>query len=132
MSNAEEEEEVDYENDVVYEPELEGLLDDLRYILDRTQINNPAEDEEEDEMGGWVFDNAPPAPGIIRAPHHHHHHHHTGPPRGFGEMFGMLGGNDTFRRKRLHHSIYCAKLLTLNSSTNLSVSPYCIHWQRRR
>ncbi|KAK6395996.1 hypothetical protein LTR65_010105 [Meristemomyces frigidus] len=70
-------EEVDYENDVVYEPELE-------------------EDEEDDEMGGWDFD-APPAPGVIRAPHHHHHHHHAGAPRGFGEMFGMLGGNDTFR-----------------------------------
>ncbi|KAK5120192.1 hypothetical protein LTR85_006398 [Meristemomyces frigidus] len=92
----EEDEEVDYENDVVYEPELEGLLGDLRYILHRMQINDPAEDEEDDEMGGWDFD-APPAPGIIRAPHHHHHHHHAGAPRDFGEMFGMLGGNDTFR-----------------------------------
>ncbi|KAK5136003.1 hypothetical protein LTR08_004257 [Meristemomyces frigidus] len=71
----EEDEEVDYENDVVYEPELE-------------------EDEEDEEMGGWDFD-APLPPGAVRAVHHHHHHH--GAPRGFGEMFGMLGGHDTFR-----------------------------------
>ncbi|KAI7196899.1 hypothetical protein KC352_g20687, partial [Hortaea werneckii] len=71
----EEDEEVDYENDVVYEPEME-------------------EDEEDDEMGGWEFD-APAPPAIIRAPHHHHHHH--APPRALGDMFTMLGGGDPYR-----------------------------------
>jgi len=82
----------------VYEPELEGLLGNLRNILGRMQINLRAEDEEEDDMAGWEFD--APQPAIMRAPHHHHHHHH-GAPRGFGEMFGMLGG-DTLRREFLH------------------------------
>ncbi|KAI7477354.1 putative E3 ubiquitin-protein ligase [Hortaea werneckii] len=71
----EEDEEVDYENDVVYEPEME-------------------EDEEDEEMGGWEFD-APAPPAIIRAPHHHHHHH--APPRALGDMFTMLGGGDPYR-----------------------------------
>ncbi|KAI6822205.1 putative E3 ubiquitin-protein ligase [Hortaea werneckii] len=71
----EEDDEVDYENDVVYEPEME-------------------EDEEDEEMGGWEFD-APAPPAIIRAPHHHHHHH--APPRALGDMFTMLGGGDPYR-----------------------------------
>lgn len=93
----EDDEEVDYENDVVYEPELEGMSRALRFtIVDRVETDTFADDEEDDEMGGWEFD-APAPPAIIRPPHHHHHHH--GGPRGFGEMFGMLGGGDTFRRK---------------------------------
>lgn len=91
-----EDEEADYENDVVYEPELEGLFGDLRQLIDRMQINVRAEDEEDEDMDGWDFD-APPPPAVIRGAHHHHHHHP--PARGFGEMFGMLGGGDTFRRK---------------------------------
>ncbi|KAI7443512.1 putative E3 ubiquitin-protein ligase [Hortaea werneckii] len=75
MPPEDEDEEVDYENDVVYEPEME-------------------EDEEDDEVGGWEFD-APAPPAIIRAPHHHHHHH--APPRALGDMFTMLGGGDPYR-----------------------------------
>ena len=91
----EEDEEVDYENDVVYEPELEGLLSNLRNLVRRMQINVRAEDEDDEEMGGWDFD-APPPPGAIRPVSHHHHHHHVA-PRGFGEMFGMLGGHEGYR-----------------------------------
>ena len=92
----EEDEEVDYENDVVYEPELEGELNNLRNLIDRLQMNARAEDEDDDDMGGWDFD-APPPPGAIRATIPHHHHHHHGAPRGFGEMFGMLGGGEGYR-----------------------------------
>ena len=101
----EEDEEVDYENDVVYEPELEGLLGDLRNLVHRMQINLRAEDEDDEEMGGWDFD-APPPPGAVRpvVPHHHHHHHVA--PRGFGEMFGMLGGHEGYRGNERRYHIF--------------------------
>ncbi|TKA65871.1 hypothetical protein B0A55_12341, partial [Friedmanniomyces simplex] len=68
-----EEEEVDYENDVAYEPEI----------------------EEEDGEEEWRFDQPIPPPGLIRAPLNHQHHH--GQLRGFGGMFDMLGAGEVFR-----------------------------------
>lgn len=87
-------EEIDYENEVVYEPEVEGLLNNLRGILaDLTQFNLTADDDDDDEDGQdvrWDMGVPPPAQ-IIRGHHHHHHHRH-----GLQDMFGMVGG-DSFR-----------------------------------
>ena len=98
-----EEEEVDYENDVVYEPELEGLWNDMRQVLPRLQIfDNAAEDDDDDQDMRWDWD-APPPPAIIRG-HHHHHHRHD-----LHEMVGMLGG-EPFRGNCLrlsHEPISC-------------------------
>lgn len=71
----EDEDEIDYHEDMIYEPEME-------------------DDEEEDEDGGWAWDAHPVgagAPAILRGGHghHHHHHHHH---RGFPEMFSMMAG----------------------------------------
>jgi len=94
---ADEDEEADYDNDVVYEPELEGLLDSIRRLRNRLRnFNFHAEEDEEDQEMDFGWDVQPP-PAVIRAHHHHPHHHHH--PRGFNEMFGMLGGADGSRRK---------------------------------
>lgn len=85
----EDDEEVDYENDVVYEPELEGLLNDMRQVLTQLQsFDVGAEDDDDEQEMGWGWD-APPPPAIIRGHHHHHHRHGL-------EMFGMVGG-ESFR-----------------------------------
>ncbi|KAK3678646.1 E3 ubiquitin-protein ligase tom1 [Vermiconidia calcicola] len=90
------EEEVDYENDVVYEPELEGILNEMRESLSRMGLLNvDAEDDDEDREVGWDWD-APAPPAIVRGHHHHHHHRH-----GLHEMFGMVGG-EAFRGLRTH------------------------------
>lgn len=85
---------MDYENDVVYEPELEGLLNGLRGILTSLQnFNLGAEDDDDDEDGQdmrWDL-GVPPPPRIMGGHHHHHHHRH-----GLHDMFGMVGG-ETFR-----------------------------------
>ncbi|CAK4034680.1 related to HECT [Lecanosticta acicola] len=70
----EDEDEIDYGEDMIYEPEME-------------------DDEDEEEDGGWAW-NAHPvgvgAPAILRGGHvHHHHHHHH---RAFPEMFSMMAG----------------------------------------
>ncbi|KAK4953149.1 E3 ubiquitin-protein ligase tom1 [Elasticomyces elasticus] len=90
----EEEEEIDYENDVAYEPEIEGWWNDLRQLLTRVPQVNPRVEEDDEQDMGWNFDAPAPPPGLIRAPHNHHHH---GQLRGFGGMFDMLGGGDAFR-----------------------------------
>jgi E3 ubiquitin-protein ligase HUWE1 len=65
-----EEEEVDYGEDIVYEPEIE-------------------DDEDEEADGGWAWDIQPPS-AVLRGGHHHHHHR-----GGFNEMLGMI--NDPLR-----------------------------------
>ena len=76
---------MDYENNVVYEPELEGLLNNMRQIITQLQSFDVGVDDEDDEQEmGWDWD-APPPPAIIRGHHHHHHRHGL-------EMFGMVGG----------------------------------------
>lgn len=77
---------MDYENDVVYEPELEGLFTDLRDTIAQLQLFNvDAEDDEDEQEMRFDWD-APPPPAIIRQHHHHHHQRHG------VEMFGMMGG----------------------------------------
>ena len=93
-----EDEEADYENDVVYEPELEGLLTDLRQLQTRLQaLTSGAEDDEDDQDMRFDWD-APPPPAIIRQHHHHHHHRHG------VEMFGMMGTGEPFRGK-INHTV---------------------------
>jgi len=69
----EDDEDEEFAEDIVYEPEME--------------------DEEDDEAdGGWAWEAQPMggAPAILRNGHMHHHHHHH---RGFNEMLGMIGGD---------------------------------------
>lgn len=104
--------EVDYENDVVYEPELEGLLTDMRQILTRLQIfNDGAEEDDDDEQDmRWDWDAPQPHPVVIRGQHHHHHHRH-----GLQEMFGMIGGGEPPFRGRfpLFQVLFNHALLTM-------------------
>lgn len=95
-SDIEEEEEVDFENDVAYEPEIEGLLIDMRQLLTRLQQVDLGVEEDDEQDMGWDFDAPALPPGAIRARHDHHHH---GQIRGFGGMFDMLGSGDAFRRE---------------------------------
>ncbi|KAK0847851.1 E3 ubiquitin-protein ligase tom1 [Friedmanniomyces endolithicus] len=89
-----EEEEIDYENDVAYEPEIEGLLINMRQLLTHLQQVDPRVEEDDEE--NWRFDQPIPPPGLMRGPHNHQHHH--GQLRGFGGMFDMLGAGEAFRR----------------------------------
>lgn len=68
-----EEDEVDFAEDIVYEPEIE-------------------DEEEDDQEGGWAWDGHPPAAMIRGAHHHHHRHHHD-----LNHMLGMIGGGGEFR-----------------------------------
>ena len=87
-------EEVDYENEVVYEPEIEGLLNDMRNLLTRLRaFNVRAEDEDEDHGMRWDWRDVPPPPAAMLRGHHHHHNHHR---HGGPDMFGMITG-DTLR-----------------------------------
>lgn len=85
---------MDYENDVVYEPEVEGLLHNLRGLLahlTRFNLNvDDDEDDEDDQDMRWDLGVPPPAQ-MMRGHHHHHHHRH-----GLQDMFGMVAG-DSFR-----------------------------------
>lgn len=93
-------EELDYENEVVYEPEVEGPLNHLRGVLanlnrladwNRVRLDVDDDDDDEDEQDmRWDMGGPPPAQ-VIRGHHHHHHHRH-----GLQDMFGMVGG-DGFR-----------------------------------
>ena len=86
-----EDEELDYDNEVAYEPELEGVFSDLREVLHQHGLNVGAEEGDEDDAGmRWDWD-VPQPPTIMRRGHHHHHHAH-----GLHNMFGMFAG-DTFR-----------------------------------
>ena len=97
---AEEEEAIDYENDVIYEPELEGqsvITDAMRDIISRfstalQNVNEAIEDEDDEGANQWEF-NVPPPPAamaLLRG-HHHHHHRHGG---GLDEMFALgMGGS---------------------------------------
>jgi len=109
----EEDEEIDYENDVVYEPELEGLWNSFRDINRLMQQLNMIPDDEEDgqEEGGWGGWDAQPPPAIIRPPHHHHH----GMQRDIGEMLNMLGGNHIRRTIMSTHHTH-DRLLTLTTA----------------
>ena len=118
-----EDEEVDYENNVVYEPELEGLFNGMRNILNRLQLFDVAAEDDDDDQGmRWDWD-APPPPAIGRGHHHHHHHRHG------LEMFGMVGG-DHFRGK-----IECAFMshfsLTNYSARTPNTSSYIASSRRR-
>ena len=76
---------------MVYEPELEGLLNSTREVLNRLQsFDIRAEDDDNEQETGWDWD-APLPPAIMRGHQHHHHHHRHGL-----EMFGMVGG-ESFR-----------------------------------
>ena len=85
---------MDYENEVVYEPEIEGLLNDMRNLLTRLRaFNVRAEDEDEDHGMRWDWRDVPPPPAAMLRGHHHHHNHHR---HGGPDMFGMITG-DTLR-----------------------------------
>jgi hypothetical protein len=72
---------------VVYEPELEGVLNDLRSLVASLRsFNVGAEDEEDDQDMRWDWD-VPPPPAILRGHHHHHHRH------GLHEVLGMMRGD---------------------------------------
>ncbi|KAK0249144.1 E3 ubiquitin-protein ligase tom1 [Friedmanniomyces endolithicus] len=90
-----EEEEIDYDNDVAYEPEIEGLLINMRQLLTHLQQVDPRVEEDDEE--NWRFDQPMPPPGLMRGSHHQQHQH--GQLRGFGGMFDMLGAGEAFRRR---------------------------------
>ncbi|EME49335.1 hypothetical protein DOTSEDRAFT_68195 [Dothistroma septosporum NZE10] len=69
-----EEDEVDFAEDIVYEPEME-------------------DEEDEDPEGAWAWDGHP-SPAIIRGAHHHHHHRHH---HDLNHMLGMIGGGGDLR-----------------------------------
>lgn len=78
---------------MVYEPELDGLLDAIHMLDNLLTFNDDAEgdDDDQDEPGmRWDFD-APAPPVIARGGGHHHHHHHR---HGLNDMFGVLGSAD--------------------------------------
>ena len=116
---ADEDEEVDYESNVVYEPELEGLLNDIRQFRNQSQFFDVGtEDDDDDEQDmGWDWD-APPPPAIIRGHHHHHHRHGL-------EMFGMMGG-EPFRGTSLL-ALATDDLLTHTRHRSAYSPPYIEH-----
>ena len=82
---------MDYDNDVVYEPGVEGLLRRLLNVPDTIEgLLQPAEDDDEEPGSRWDW-SAPPPPAAARGHHHHHRH-------GFQEMLNMMGG-ETFGGK---------------------------------
>ncbi|KAK5175702.1 E3 ubiquitin-protein ligase tom1 [Saxophila tyrrhenica] len=85
-------EEPDYENELVYEPEVEGLWTRMRELLNELQrFDNPADEDDEDDgrWGGW---DAPPPPGRMFDGGHHHHHGIN-----FDSMFRMAANGEGFR-----------------------------------
>jgi hypothetical protein len=85
ISGLDEDEEVDVENEIAFEPEFEGLYNDLPRILAELQMFDLfADDDDDDDDMQWDETGLLP-PTRIRAHHHHHRH-------GLNDVFGMIGG----------------------------------------